>query len=818
MVMRRLQFFTMLLIQTATTAASSSSGIRELVLVNSETGKEIMVLSDNVVIDTTVTGLYLTIQAKTATPEVDCVVFDLDRGRVQRTEHKRPFVLAGKKEQGGGPFQLYDSVALREAGFHSITVRSCSSSSGAKPLDPTAIETLENQPPQTSNNNNDNMYAYEPIPLTETFAEKTMGTAHRSRTSGGAGGHTLRRRHQKDRHLADADDDVWTISFQVTVTTTTTYGSVAQSKIDRTSSRINDVSPYNFSVDGARTGELQRWHKITLGWVVANPTVSEADSSRRNFADHRLDVVFAHQTTGHRYTVPGYYAGNGNAANNDIDSATTGGNVWLCHFRPDEIGEWTWTAEYTEGDNVAANREGTPANYFHGVQGSFVVADTDKTGADLRSKGRWRTVGKSHLQFAGSGEYFLKAGPGSPGNLLAHQDFHGTLAPEEGGKAHAPHVADYHNESLPTFANGKGADIFGAINYLARLGMNVMSLATLNINDGVFPFISAQESDVLTYDVSKLAQWDVVLDHAEKMGIALHIKLQDGNNTDCDRLLGASLSNERKLYYREMIARLGHHLAITWNIGSGITDTDQILSRSAFIKSLDPYQSPIIVHATTSNQHAVYVPLLGALTIDGASLQADPSNAARNTYIWYRNSHDAGRPWIISVDETDDPVATGDDDVMRRQVLWGNILNGGAGIQYFLGLSSTAASSDFTVDIFRSRDSMWAQTKLALDFFKNNDVPFWDMNSVNGNKKYLVDSKQNTIVFYKSDNHTTLNLPGENMKIFSVGWFDPRNGGALQHGTESKINGGPQQPLGAPLYNEDMDWVALLRCTVNCNN
>ncbi|MGA1238746.1 MAG: hypothetical protein ACO34E_18000, partial [Limisphaerales bacterium] len=52
----------------------------------------------------------------------------------------------------------------------------------------------------------------------------------------------------------------------------------------------------------------------------------------------------------------------------------------------------------------------------------------DKSGRDLRGKGRLDYVGGRYLRFVGSGEYFLKAGADAPENLLAYADFDGTYS------------------------------------------------------------------------------------------------------------------------------------------------------------------------------------------------------------------------------------------------------------------------------------------------------------------------------------------------------------------------------------------------------
>ena len=79
---------------------AAAARIRGLVLVNAETGEDVMAMSDNMLIDTSVTGKYLTVRADTGNAD-QCVMFDLDKGKLQRTDRKKPFVLAGKKDDRG---------------------------------------------------------------------------------------------------------------------------------------------------------------------------------------------------------------------------------------------------------------------------------------------------------------------------------------------------------------------------------------------------------------------------------------------------------------------------------------------------------------------------------------------------------------------------------------------------------------------------------------------------------------------------------------------------------------------------------------------
>ena len=274
-----------------------------------------------------------------------------------------------------------------------------------------------------------------------------------------------------------------------------------------------DVPPYEYAPEGFVNGELRQWHKVTIGFE--GPPTNETHPTNP-FTDYRLDVTFTHPASNKSYVVPGYYACDGNAANSGADA----GPVWLTHFAPSSEGTWYWNASFVTGTNVAMNGGGRSASYMDGATGSFGVNATDKKGRDHRGKGLLEYVGEHHLRFAQSGEYFLKSGADSPKNFLAYEDFDNTenIAHKNFLKTWAPHERDA-SAIDPTWAGGKGTGIIGAINYLANKGMNSFSFLTMTLNgtDGsVFPYISPNAPDFVRIDCSKLAQWEVVFEHADR--------------------------------------------------------------------------------------------------------------------------------------------------------------------------------------------------------------------------------------------------------------------------------------------------------------
>lgn len=566
------------------------------------------------------------------------------------------------------------------------------------------------------------------------------------------------------------------------------------------------------------TGELKQWHKITL--TFDGPETSET-ADHNPFLDYRLMVSFTDGKTS--YEIPGYYAADGNAANTSAEA----GNKWRVHLCPDTPGTWFYMVSFREGKNIAVNddpRAGRSAGYMDKTGGILEIAPTDKTGRDFRGKGRLEYVGKHYLRFAGSGTYFLKCGADAPENFLAYQDFDGPFK-SDGHKDNfvkdwAPHIKDW-RPGDPTWNNGKGKGIIGAVNYLHNEGMNVFSFIPMNIKGddrNVFPYIDYNTWDRL--DVSRLAQWEIVFEHADKLGMYLHFKTQETEN---ELLLdNGDLGTLRKLYYRELIARFSHHLALNWNLGEEINNAthEQKVAWANYFWTHDPYQHHIVIH----NMGNPHYDLLGdASALTGFSLQTskpDFQQVHRRVLDYIRRSAEAGKPWVVACDEPGDashallPDAEDPEhNDARKNALWGTFMAGGAGVEWYFGYKH--AHSDLTCQDYRSRDKMWDQCKVALDFFDDHQIPFWEMSNHNG----LIDTEDGYclakpgdiyIVYLKNGGSTQLDL-GENAHAYSVKWYNPRTGGPLRNGSVQSISGAGKQSLGTPPTDKNQDWTILIK-------
>ena len=589
------------------------------------------------------------------------------------------------------------------------------------------------------------------------------------------------------------------------------------------------VSAQGQDGDGSVTirGELKQWHKVTLD--LAGPWASETGDPNP-FTDYRMDVTFTNGSL--TYVVPGYFAADGNAA----ESSATEGNVWRAHLSPDLTGTWSYAVSFKSGDDVAITDSGSALAPYNGVSGSFTVDATDKIGRDLRGKGRLTYVGERYLQFAGSGDYFIKVGADAPENFLNYTEFDGTF--NDGGtdytKNWGPHIDDW-NEGDPTWQNGKGTGIIGAVNYLSEQGLNVFSFLTYNVggdSEDVWPFIDPDER--LRYDASKLDQWEIVFEHATAQGMYLHFKTQETENDNGNNALdGGDVDIERKLYYRELIARFGHNLALNWNLGEENSQTDaQRIAMAAYFAENDPYGHNIVIHSYPNQQEQVYRPLLGSNSeLTGASLQNSWSDVHDRTLQWIKESADAGKQWVVANDEQGNaqngiPPDLGypgyggggpNRDELRHEVLWGNLMAGGAGVEAYFGYGHP--ESDLTADDFRSRASWWADNSRALTFFETY-LPFWEMSTCNaliGNATnndgdgYCLGKSGEIYAIYLPDGGTkSLDLSGLGADSYSVQWYDPRNGGNLQSGNVTQVNGGQSVSIGNPPTSTDLDWVALV--------
>ncbi len=575
--------------------------------------------------------------------------------------------------------------------------------------------------------------------------------------------------------------------------------------------------------------QADQWEKITLSFE--GPAVSE-QAVENPFLNYRMQVTFRSEAL--EYRIPGFYAADGNAGETSADS----GSIWQVRFRPPTAGTWSYEAHLRKGSEIAVSDdpdagELVPIDHNEGV---IEVASTTHPG-------RLITTDSRYLKYANADSFFLKGGADSPENFLAFHEFDGTYRstpPEErSGEATAmeslhkyeAHIRDW-RQGDPTWQNGKGKGIIGALNYLAGKGMNSVYFLTMNIEgDGkdVWPYTSYEER--LRFDCSKLDQWEIVFDHMDRLGLMLHIVTQETEN---ERLLDdGDTGLTRKLYYRELIARFAHHLAITWNLGeeNGPMDfspngqtTEQQKAMAEYIKTHDPYNNFLVIHSHHNNtsKEELFTPLLGFPYLDGMSIQnGNPHQTHVVTKEWIAKSAAAGKPWVMCLDELGphyrgiDPDDRPDNnqDTMRAVVLWANLMAGGGGVEWYFGYRNH--NNDLGCEDWRSRDRLWDYTRIALEFFQSH-LPFTTMTPHDELLQYpdkgycFANPGEIYAVYLPLYSNCQLDLQHQD-GLYLVRWYNPREGGELVTGSVSTIQGNGIRDLGSPVEKPGEDWVGLIR-------
>jgi hypothetical protein len=603
--------------------------------------------------------------------------------------------------------------------------------------------------------------------------------------------------------------------------------------IERLKLPKRNLEPPDASVDN--TPVYSQWHLVEMSFE--GPETSEL-ADENPFLNYQLSVTFKNADI--QRTIRGFYAADGNAS----ETSAEAGNIWQVRFSPDRPGKWTYKATLYHGDSVALapDAEAVSADEVAlkvGSTGSFTVTPSDKDGPDFRAYGKLEAH-NGYFRFAGSDRYWLKGGADSPENLLAYEGFDGTYrlqASSRQGEAststeihrYAAHLKHW-SPGDPVWQQGKGKSIIGAVNYLASKGMNVAYFLLNNINgDGkdVWPY--SDPTDFTRFDVSKLEQWELLFRHMQSKGIMLHMVLQETENETL--LDGGDTGPLRKLYLNEMIARFAHHPGLKWNLGEEngpapftpvAQDDRQRRDMTSYIKASDPYQHPVLLHTHSHDppRKEILDQILGFKDLDGLSLQqGERKHAAQVVRHWRQKSIDSGHKWLISMDEIGkwDTGAQSDradpgHESLRRYVLWGTLLSGAAGVEWYFGANNE--HNDLTTEDWSSRDQLWELTKYALDFFEQH-LPYWEMEPgqdlVDDKNAYCLAKQGEVYALYLSrPGPVSLNLQSVSGN-FSVSWYDPLNGGNLLEGSVTTLSGGGMRALGFPADQRTQDWVVLVK-------
>ncbi|MCB9813590.1 MAG: DUF5060 domain-containing protein [Pseudomonadales bacterium] len=580
---------------------------------------------------------------------------------------------------------------------------------------------------------------------------------------------------------------------------------------------------YDSRKEAACNLSVSKWMPIEISF--SGPELSETSTSPNNpFLDYRLNVKFI-SPTGKEINVPGFFDGDG--------SGSGVGNKWKVRFSPSEEGSWTYVADLRSGSNIAVDTNlssGNSQSIVPDCQNSFSVGALNSSAPGFFKWGRLEYVGKHYPKFA-NGPYFIKIGTDSPENMLGFVGFDNTV--DQGGlvpnflHTFAPHAEDW-QQGNPTFGSNPelSKNIIGALNYLSNSGINSIYFLPMNLGgDGqdTYPFVDANIANNKNYDVSKLNQWNIVLQHAQKKGIALNVVLSETEDQNTDWLGGiSSLTIERKLYLRELIARFGYLPAIQWNIGEESKFPQSTTEAIAdYLTALD-WQNHQITYHTPKDGIGVYNWAYGNPKFDATSVQYTFLEGIKNSEfveILRANSAQANRPWIVNMDENFGGLVHNPGHYRLSRLY--DILFSGGGVEWYFGCTSPC--EDVTAENFDTPElrELWAYNKVAHDFMQNN-LPFWDMiplddvvggelehETYGGAEVFALPGQVYAIYFASSNTTGTIDLRNVSGQ-FTKQWFNPVNGQTV--GPQEIVNAGAYVNNGtAP--NPLADWILLYKKT-----
>ncbi|WP_420645510.1 DUF5060 domain-containing protein [Candidatus Leptofilum sp.] len=588
-----------------------------------------------------------------------------------------------------------------------------------------------------------------------------------------------------------------------------------------------DQSDSETAVLASISGEMKTWYPLTLSFN--GPDTDELAANPNPFTDYRLQVTFT-GPQGQIYEVPGFYAGDGNGGG--------AGSVWQVIFSPDKHGVWSYEASFRTGDDVAVDLDplaGT-AVHFDGETGQFSIDPVKCNAPGFLGLGRLEYANNHYLKFRDGG-YWIKGGTDSPENFFGYHGFDNTI--DQGGlipdflHVYSTHVADWQPGDPNFVSEDSGADakgIIGALNYLSEKRVNSIYFLPMNLGgDGqeTYPFVAADGTahSNTHYDISKLRQWQTVLEHAQRKGIAIQMVLAETEVPNYNFLDDGGFGVERKLFFREMIARFGHLLGLKWNLSEeNRFPVETLRAYADYIQALDWAQHPIAAHTyldTAGSPHYSYADMLGDSRFSATSFQYKWETADGFVEVWRANSANAGRPWVLDMDENNNSLTSSNEDVLRKSVLYQVYFSGG-NIEWYMGYWDLPLGGDMRLEDFSTREKMWDFTWYARRFMQEN-LPFWEMQPADNLLSDEAETYNGGQVFAKIGEVYAIHLPDASQPAsldltavsgtFTQQWFNPRTGEF--EGAVNNITGGGIVSLGLPPNNSSEDWVILLKNTSN---
>lgn len=290
---------------------------------------------------------------------------------------------------------------------------------------------------------------------------------------------------------------------------------------------------------------------------------------------------------------------------------------------------------------------------------------------------------------------------------------------------------------------------------------------------------------------------------------------------------------ERKLYYRELVARFGHHNALIWNLCEEYDarqfnlGSERIKGFADYVAAVDPYDHPITVHNANDLPQA-WIPFLGDPRFSSTSLQHHPKEG-QTGFISHKDlvevfriqSVAAGRAIPVNLDEFDRAGAVDDESRieqqrisgfvrLRKAVLWPVYLSGGQ-IEFIL-------EERLKTENFHRYAGIWRYTSYARRFLEEH-LPFWAMEPADGLIAGAAPDFGGAQVFIRRGEIYAVYLPKGTPSgvldlratngVFIKRWYDPRHG--TFKGAAEEVKAGSAVALGEPPGAPADDWAVLLR-------
>lgn len=457
-----------------------------------------------------------------------------------------------------------------------------------------------------------------------------------------------------------------------------------------------------------------------------------------------VDAIFQ-GPSGQRYSVPGFYAGNGRGG---LD-----GNVWRVRFSADEAGRWTYVSQ---SQHPQLNQ----------IKGGFSVTPAAKDAPGFYQWGRLEYPGTAanqirYLKFR-EGPYWLKAGCDDPENFLGNYRNYNTLAKRK-----------------------------AAVDYLAHRGINSIYMMTHNLagdDKDVWPWLGdtarqakVHGADNCRFDLRKMEEWCELFEYMQARAVVPYLVLEDDS---------AWKGYDHERYYRELIAHFGYLPGLLFNFNEEYNENyslDQALAYMKLLQEIDPYRHPRGIHnVNTPVAEYIDAPQVNFTSIQTGSVnrpdQGDALKHNQMTLDWIQQCKARNqRILMVNFDE-------GRPELNRR-AWWSAYLAGG------VWEAHVSQPYDRPMSAW---EPVWTELGGARAFVET--LPFWEMQAhnelvIDGHAFCLAKPGQVYALYLHSGGSITVNLAPN--VTYDLAWWDPANGKDGEFQNSRPVRGGRQR-LSAP--------------------